>query len=457
MAWPPVRPAGRGKRMAQFADCLSVIYRRLVARVVASLTPGRRRFYPRAILACSILAWAGNSIARPGLDGTPRHLLIGGDFLAAYMGGRFLLEHRVSELYEPTAQIAFMQQITGSSTTRLPPFVYPPYNTLFYALFSTGPYWLGLVLWLGTGLSAVAWAAHAFRRDLLGPASPSTARLVRAAFLFYPTLAWLLYGQHTGFALFAYVLWYLCLRRGRDVRAGLVLGLLALKPQLLIGPCVLLLVEGRWRTLTALSVALGVCFAAAWVISPSAIGAFVRFGPQLMAVQEARIWGEQTLLFFARLLFRDVSSVAANAVGIALMGFGAALLVSWWWGKPWEPNTRAWDLRMAASLALGILIAPHLYWYDLMLLLLPIAIAWSHYRRPGPGVDSLFDGGPMLAWTSALFLVAWLGSYVTLAQLRLTAWLGLPAMAIQVTVPVVAIWALAVRQSADAMPGSRAA
>ena len=101
---------------------------------------------------------------------------------------------------------------------------------------------------------------------------------------------------------------------------------------------------------------------------------------------------------------------------------------------------------MAATVTLGLLVSPHLVVYDLMLLLLPLWIVCSHYRA-GRGNRAL-DGGPLLAWTALLWAAALFSSYLCLLQLELTAAAGLPAMSLQVSVPVILIWAVQVERCA---------
>jgi len=125
---------------------------------------------------------------------------------------------------------------------------------------------------------------------------------------------------------------------------------------------------------------------------------------------------------------------------------GLLVLIVWWRRTPWQPGTRAWDLTLAATVALGLLISPHLYLYDLMLLLLPLAIVWSYFPHGTAG--RALDGGPLLAWTAALYVTASFGSYLSLAQLRLSAAVGLPGIAVQLSVPVIAGWAWLVTRTA---------
>ena len=55
----------------------------------------------------------------------------------------------------------------------------------------------------------------------------------------------------------------------------------------------------------------------------------------------------------------------------------------------------------------------------------------------------------VLAWTGLLYVASWLSSYVTFAQLKLTGALGLPAMALQVSVPIILGWAVVIRRQAE--------
>ena len=72
----------------------------------------------------------------------------------------------------------------------------------------------------------------------------------------------------------------------------------------------------------------------------------------------------------------------------------------------------------AATFAFGLLISPHLYLYDLMLLLLPLAIVLSHYPRGT--LKRPLDGGSLLVWTALLYLVTFVGCYFSMGQLWLT-------------------------------------
>ncbi len=97
------------------------------------------------------------------------------------------------------------------------------------------------------------------------------------------------------------------------------------------------------------------------------------------------------------------------------------------------------EFNFAFTLALGLLISPHLMLYDLMALLLPIAIVCATYpNRP----NYLLDGGPLLVWTVLVYAVVFISTYSTSAMLHITSALGFPKLAVQLSVPIIFGWAL---------------
>jgi hypothetical protein len=384
----------------------------------------------------------------PGLFDAAGHI-VGADFLTFYTGGRFFLEQRLDVLYDFDAQLAFQQQLLAPRMpTEWAAFVYPPPIALLAAPFALSAYLPGLLAWWGAGLAALAASIRLFQPLLRPAAARSTARLLLYSFLFYPTLAWFLYGQGTAFALLILTGAFLCLRRGHDLAAGLVLGLLLYKPQLAIGLVIMLLVQRRWKALVGGALSAGSGLLTILVIWPTTLVHFVAVSPYLVELERPVSWGNHSLAFLSILLLDNIWRPGAEVLG-ALFTLAAVLgLAGLWWRAPWRPGERAWDLRLASTLVLGLLISPHMYLYDLMLLLLPLAIVWRHYPEGTGG--RLLDGGPLLAWSAVLYVATFAGSYLTMAQLKVTAAIGLPAMALQISVPILLAWSWAVSRCAQA-------
>jgi len=428
---------------------LLALHARLVEAIVSWLTPKRLRVYPTAIAVLTLLTWMVSQAIGPGLTDAS-YFNIGIDFQEFYMGGRFFLEDRMEDLYDFLAQQIYQQNLVAPARQNtFHPFVYPPFSLVLYLPFALGDYLTGLYLWWGAGLLALTLSVSLLRQALFHPRAPSVLRLVLTSLLFYPTLAWFMYGQNTAFTLLLYALVFIWLRRKHDFAAGIAAGLLLYKPQLAIALGVVLLIKWRWRALLGIAVAGGVLVAIGFLISPAAMINFVRLIPRLPLLERILdiSWGINSFFGFSALLLDHIWQTGADLLAAGLTVGSLIYLALWWRRISWQPGTRVWDLGWAATFALGLLISPQLFFYDLMLLLLPLGIVWSYYLD-GRG-DRPLDGGPLLAWTAVLYTTAFVGPPLSMAQLRLFTALGLPRMALQVGVPAIVAWAWVVSRRAQ--------
>ncbi len=435
----------------------SSLYVRMSWALAGSVTPTRIKIYPAAISATVLIIWVASLLNGPGItDGTSN--IIGGDFAAFYTGGRFFIEGRTDELYDLVAQKAYQDSLVAPAVTwEIHPFVNPPFSVLLYAPFALPDYVTGLAVWWGCTLACLVISLRLLRGQLCPASAVSLRRLTLLAFLFFPTIMCFIYGQNTGLTLLLYTLTFVWLRCGRDGRAGFALGLLFYKPQLMIALCVVLLVKRRWRALAGVTA--GVCLwcGAGLLVTPEAMGEYARISPKLFDYLRGTTntfglttnyptWGLHSFFGFSVLLLDGFSRRAADALALTLSA-GAALAVALTWRRVrWQAGERQWDLMLAATVALGLLISPHLFLYDLMLLLLPLFIVCS---RLGRGTCWFrLDEGPVLAATVVLYFVAFAGSYVSGGQLDATQALGLPKIAVQFSVIVMVAWVWTVYRAA---------
>ena len=426
-------------------------YIQTVRAVVGWLTPKRLKVYPTAIAVITLVAWLVSLAIGPGLTDISR-TIIGADFVAYYTGGRFFLEGRMAELFDFSAQEAFQAGLASPVVTdKFFAFVYPPFSAVLYAPFAFGDYLAGLLLYWGVGLLTLALSLYLLRKEVMPASAPPTGRLLLISFLFFPTLTWFLYGQNTVLTLLLYTLTFVLLRRGHDLAAGVALGLLLYKPQLAIALAVMLLVKLRWRALIGGVLGAGLWIAIGYGISPAAMRDFVRISPSVAELVRSGVsyksWGVHSLYEFSFLLLDGLWRTGADILAVLLSAGGLLALIIWWRRTPWQPGIRAWDLTLAATVALGLLISPHLYLYDLMLLLLPLAIVWSYHFHGTAGRP--LDGGPLLAWTAVMYVAVFASSYLTLAQQKLSQAVGLPEIAVQLSVPIIAGWIWQVSRTAQ--------
>jgi hypothetical protein len=113
-----------------------------------------------------------------------------------------------------------------------------------------------------------------------------------------------------------------------------------------------------------------------------------------------------------------------------------------WLRVEWRPRSRDWDLRMAATLTFGVIASPHLFVYDLTLLVLPLFIVASRISGAAHGLP--LDGGPTLRAAAMVWACGLVGPVLSLAQEQLTRRLFGFSAIVQVGVPAMLMWGVAI-------------
>lgn len=414
-------------------------HERAATGILRVLTLRRAVRWSAAVATALFAGWLVAVVAVPALDDQPGRLLWP-DFLSFYTAGSFVLDGRIGSLYDVEAQRAFQRELVApQALVGVNLYLNPPFAALFYAPFAVFPFVPALLLWWGLGLAALAFALDLLRKDLVPEAPPPLLRLLGLAFLFLPTLFWVMYAQSSAFSLALLTAAFVSLRRGRDLQAGLVLGCLAYKPQLALALACVLLVKGRGRALLGGATSVAVWVAIGLAASPESTLAYLKLSPELADLMRRGgypAWGLSSFYGFGVLLFDPVWPAATVPVASALSAAALLTLALAWRRVQWCPGSEGWDLMMAGTLAWGLLVSPHLYHYDLLLLLLPLLVVAARLR-------AWPDSAPrrvLLAWTALVCFASGLGHYLTRLQLELFAQAGWPALALQTSVLAAAVW-----------------
>jgi hypothetical protein len=412
------------------------------------LSPRRIRTYPAIALGVLLLVDLLDAGGAFGKSSQQRPF--GGDFLGFYAAGALVSRGGGLALNDAVAQQRFQEQLLGHGSDQVALWVSPPYFAWLFAPFARLPYLLSLTAFLALSVAALWAAFRALQRELaLGS---SALWLLLIATQYYPTLHWFLNGQITGVWLSVLTAAFLLLRQRRDTLAGFTLSLFACKPTLALGLAVALLVAGRVRTLLAAALGGSLFVGLGFLTVPEAMRGYIQSGGALVALVRSQGYNTAGLhgsFEFATLLLDGLSPRLASAFGVLVaLGF-SALIARIWWRKPWQPGTRAWDLAMAATFALGVILSPHLFVYDLMLLLLPLFILFRHFPRQG-GLP--LSGGKLLGLVALNWGLSLLGPVLTVAQQEATRHLFGVACAIQLGVVTILLAALAVAREAERLP-----
>jgi hypothetical protein len=334
------------------------------------LTRERLLLYSRIMLAIFVghffLAWLAPNltdlVARPGA-------IIRNDFAAFWTAGRLALEGRAAAAYDPPTMYAAEQSLIAGFDAELP-WVYPPHFQLVVAPFAALPFLASYLTWNLTTLALLVLALYR-----VAPVN-ATPWLVLGFPMTYLTFS---FGQN-GFLTAALLAGPLhCLALRRDLSAGVLLGILTIKPQLGILIPFALIAAGRWPaiasaagTFACLVLASGVLLG--WELWPAFLASL---GSAAHNLEAGVLPWKHLASPFAALAFSGLPVAWAMAVQ-ALLALAALVVVTVYWrrrGTPFEVK--------AALLATGTLLAvPYLFSYDLMIYAVAMTfIAWHGHKR----------------------------------------------------------------------------
>jgi hypothetical protein len=318
-----------------------------------------------------MFARSPNFDAPSGLDARP----FGGDFVQEYAAGWVLREGEPARLYE----VGYLRSVEHDrgvvGFTWSPdlwfPAIYPPFYYVVVSPLAALDYPAALAAWLGVlvvcGLSSVAWllARSPFWR-------PHTLWALPAAVIFAPFTKSLVSAQKGTVLLALFTATFALLERRRSFAAGAVFGLVAFKPQLGLVLAGVAAFERDARflagavtsglALLALSLAADPALPLDWARAIS--NATPQMEPELLRRSHTGLG--QVRLFLGAWSGPAVFGLWAIFAVATVAALGALLRATR------EPCDL--PLRYSGIVLATVLLSPHLYGYDLTLLLIPFAL-----------------------------------------------------------------------------------
>jgi hypothetical protein len=328
------------------------------------LTSARARGYSLILLAIAFIAITGWIAISDGLidrNGKP----IGTDFSNVYAAGELTWQGKPADAYNPALQHAAEKASFGGREVPFFGWHYPPFFLVVAFLVAALPYAWGLALWLAA--SCAAYLA-AISKILPRPETLLIAAAFPAVFVNVG------HGQN-GFLTAALLGSALQLLDRRPWVAGVLIGLLAYKPQFGALIPIALLASQRWSSITA-AVATIVALVA---ISFATLGAGVwhafidsmTFTQTVVLEQGGTGWEKiQSIFSAARNWGADIKT--AYAIQTALASMLAASLAWLWY------SDAAFDLKASALATASLLATPYVLDYDLVVLAVAIAFFARH-------------------------------------------------------------------------------
>jgi hypothetical protein len=334
-----------------------------IERMAAWLTPHRIR---AQALMLAICLWSVCAVdfSTPGLYDRAGNIKFQ-DFLAFYIPASQIAQHRTAELYNPQALATDLQAIVPQRQRIILPSLYGPQVGLLFiplakfSFLTAGSLWAAFSLLLYGACVYLLWKCCANLH-------PHAATVAIAAVAFPPLFHCMVRGQISALVLLSFTLAFLAFNARHDWIAGLALGLLVFKPQFLVAVPLILLLAGSWKALSALVASAASQLLLTW----SYFGSAVMRAYLEMILHMPRYVGSvepgpaHVQMHSLRSLW--ILLLPWPRIALALYLLSSALIVVWA-AATWK-SSQSLALRFSALTVAAVLVNPHLFIYDLLVL-----------------------------------------------------------------------------------------
>src|SRR6185437_2571292 len=290
---------------------------------------------------------------------------IGTDFSNVYAAGELSWQGKAADAYSPALQHAAEKATFGGLEVPFYGWHYPPFFFAVAFLVASLPYALGLALWLAASFAAYLAAIRAILPR------PETLLIATAFPAVFVNIG---HGQN-GFLTAALLGGALLSLDRRPWLAGVLIGLLAYKPQFGVMIPIALLASQRWSSIATAIATIAALVALSFVaLGGDVWHAFINsmnFTQTVVLEQGGTGWEKiQSAFSAARNWGADVYT--AYAIQIALGAMLAATLAWLWHSKA------AFELKASALATASLLATPYVLDYDLVVLAISIAFLVRH-------------------------------------------------------------------------------
>jgi alpha-1,2-mannosyltransferase len=354
-----------------------------------------------AIAIWSIWLW---DVSGPGaIDRLDK--IKGTDFLPFYVSASFVRDGRHDLLYDAAANYSRAQAIAGRSRDALYLPIQGAQTAVLLAPLAFQPYTTALTMWW-----AVTFFIYAMTCWLLWTSCTALHKYpletVMACIAFPGLYSTILHGQVSGLGLLCVTVGMVALRRGHTFLAGLAFGSLAFKPHWALAASAIFFVAREWRIVGGIIVAAAAQIAAVYVLMGAAVlSAYFRM---TLEIQQIAHLLEPRPVNTLKGLFGILIPWDAVALGVYLVAAAATAALS---AHVWR-NARRFEIRFSAAVVAMLLISPHAYEYDLILLA-PVFFLLAH------DIADAGDAAPVMKWSlCALFFSPLLTGLPALIRLQ---------------------------------------
>ncbi len=336
------------------------------------LTRKRLAFYPPLFVAMYLVGkaiWTIRALRHGMLEPVgPGAMPLGGDFIEFWAAAKAVLAGMSAVIYDPLKFYGIEQTAVAGIPTKLW-FSYPPTLLPFLLPFGFLPYLWAIPLWVAGGIAVYV---KLLRRIAVHPIAVWIGLAFPGAILTVMT------GQ-AGFLLTALLGWGLLLLNSNPVLAGLLLGLLSVKPHLFLLLPLALLVSRRWTVFASATLTVLLLVAASWLAfgAETWLAFFDNARFMRRSLEEVvMVWNRVPSVFVSARLLGAGPTLAYLCQGASAVAATATLV--WAWNGP-----AAMPLKASALVVASLLVTPYFCDYDMVLLVLPIAWSGWHAMEHG--------------------------------------------------------------------------
>ena len=333
------------------------------------LTAERVRSYCAILLAVCVIAltaWIAMSDRMVDPNGKP----VGTDFSNPYAAGKLAWAGRAADAYEPALQHAAEKSVFDGRDVPFYGWHYPPFFFAVAIVVAAVPYAWGLFIWLSLSLAAYLAALRSIvpRPELWLIALAFPAVFVNIG-----------HGQN-GFLTAALLGGALQAMDRRPWLSGVLIGMLAYKPQFGVLIPLALLASQRWSVIVAAGATVAtLVIAATAVLGTNIWRAFLdstSFTQNVVLEQGGTGWEKiQSIFSAARSWGFGVETAYTAQFSLALV---LAVSIVWLWR-----SEAAFDLKASALATASLLATPYVLDYDLVVLAISIAFFVRHALARG--------------------------------------------------------------------------
>ncbi|MEZ6087006.1 MAG: glycosyltransferase family 87 protein [Pirellulaceae bacterium] len=358
----------------------------------------------QAVLLVILIA---TTAANYRIDSVDTSQPLGGDFLQDWIGGHVVASGNVHQLYDPafTDDLQHDRGLIGFewSSTGYFPMIYPPVWYAAVSPLSHIPYRTACVLWLVLLTASFPTIAFLMHRRLRVPGGMVVIYFI-VLMLFPPVMQSLIMGQKSLIWLTIWVATFALLHQHRDASAGIVFGLMLMKPimvPVMIGTMIL---HRRWRfVVAAAGSALMIGGVSLVAVPPSVWLQYFKVAAGAGSYHQTGGYDFQLAQNIGALLLPVVGQYRAVYWTLFLaLGIIVVILMSRLIKTNRRVSTTCDESRLWLAIIAGtILLSPHFFAYDLAILaLLPVVFAVNgEVKQAFPCIAACFlltTVGPMM-------------------------------------------------------------